>query len=74
MVMVSVSTANFRLMTDNVSRAEAKIVSEGHPVRAPNEAGVVSVRRTPQSRKPFSTAAIVWWWPEKLEPFFFVFF
>lgn len=43
MAVVSVSAANFRLMTDNVSRTEAKIVSEGYPVRAPNEAGAASV-------------------------------
>lgn len=34
MVVVSVSIFNFRLMSDNVSRTEAKIRAEGHPARA----------------------------------------
>lgn len=73
MVVVSVPIVSFRLMIDNVSRAEAKIRAEGHPARAPNDGGTASVSRTPQSRKPFSIAAKVWCWSEKLEPFIFCF-
>lgn len=72
MVMVSVSIVNFRLMTDNVSRTEAKIRAEGHAARAPNEGRIAPMSRTPQSRKPFSIAANAWWWwSEKLGPFLF---
>lgn len=35
MNVVSVPIFNFRLMSDNVSRTEAKIWAGGHPARAP---------------------------------------
>lgn len=34
MVVVCVPISNFRLMSDNVSRTEAKIWADGHPARA----------------------------------------
>lgn len=72
MVMVSVPIVNFRLMIDNVSRAEAKIRAEGHPAKAPNGGGHgLDVKDATKQEAVLDRRQSVW--SEKLQPFDFSF-
>lgn len=72
MVMVSVPIVNFRLMIDNVSRAEAKTRAEGHPARAPNDGGHgLDVKDATKQEAVLDRRQSVW--SEKLQPFDYFF-